>query len=159
MNRPSIPPPPHTGGCLCGAVRYSYDARPLALNACYCTDCQKLSGATHLLILYGDATAFRHLSGDVETYRKTADSGRESDYYRCARCGVRTWHLPLAAPHLVMIAAGTLDDPSWVVPTSHIWVDRAGPSACIPEGVATRALGPADRTELVAEFESVYGKG
>jgi hypothetical protein len=156
MNRPPLPPPPHTGGCLCGAVRYSYDARPLALNACHCIDCQKLSGATNLLIVFADRSAFRHLSGEVRSYRKRADSGREADYFSCATCNVRAWHVPLSAPQYVLIAAGTLDDPSWVVPTTHIWVSRALPTAAIPEGVCALPLGPADRAELIAEFQRVY---
>ena len=35
---------------------------------------------------------------------------------RCARCGVRMWHEPLASTDLVFVAAGTLDDPNWAVP-------------------------------------------
>jgi hypothetical protein len=56
-----------------------------------------------------------------------------------------------------MVAAGTLDDPSWVVPAAHIWVSRAAPSACIPEGVARWERGPADRAELVAAFDAARG--
>jgi hypothetical protein len=53
-----------------------------------------------------------------------------------------------------MVAAGTLDDPSWVVPAAHIWVSRAAPSACIPEGAARWERGPVDRAELVAAFDA-----
>jgi hypothetical protein len=56
-----------------------------------------------------------------------------------------------------MIAAGTLDDASWVVPTAHIWVSRAAPSACVPDGVPRWEKGPADRAELIAAFEAAYG--
>ena len=33
------------GGCLCGQVRYTLNAKPKALNACHCTDCQTLTGS------------------------------------------------------------------------------------------------------------------
>ena len=56
--RPPIPEPPYRGGCLCGAVRYRFDARPWALNACHCTDCKKLTGATNLLMVLGAREAF-----------------------------------------------------------------------------------------------------
>lgn len=156
VERPPIPPPPHRGGCLCGEVRYSYDAAPLATVACHCRDCQKLSGATNLLTVYADRAAFRHERGELARYRKRADSGREADYVRCARCGSRLWHEPVNAPQWVMIAAGTLDDPSWVVPAAHIWTARAAPSAHIPKGVLALAEGPADRTELIAAFDAIY---
>jgi hypothetical protein len=157
MPHPSIPAPPHRGGCLCGAVRYSYDAAPLALNACHCVDCQKLTGATHLAMIMGESRAFKHESGEVDRWRKSADSGRQVDIVRCKICGVRMWHEPQAAPEYVFIAAGTLDDQSWFVPTSHIWVSRAAPSATIPEGVPTWPAQPATRQELVDAFFAVHG--
>lgn len=156
MRRPPIPPPPHSGGCLCGAVRYAYDAAPVATVACHCRDCQKLSGATNLLTIYAERAAFRHEQGEVLRYRKRADSGREADYVRCARCGTRLWHEPMNAPQWVFIAAGTLDDPSWVVPAAHIWVSRKAPSTHIPDGVYTSPMGPADRAELIAAFKTIY---
>ena len=158
MNISSLPPPPYSGGCLCGAVRYSYHARPRTLVACHCRDCQKITGATNLLTLIGDRAAFKHEQGEIARYRKRADSGREADYVRCAACGVRVWHEPLAAAQFCFIAAGTLDDPSWVVPVAHIWTSRAAPSARIPEDAYACAKGPAaDRSDLFAAFERVYG--
>ena len=56
MANPTIPNPPYHGGCLCGAVRYTLNARPMALNACHCADCQKMTGATNLLTAIADAT-------------------------------------------------------------------------------------------------------
>ena len=47
---------------------------------------------------------------------------------------------------------GNADDPYWVVPAAHIWVSRAAPSACLPEGVTRWEQGPADRAELIAAF-------
>ena len=155
---PAIPAPPHGGGCLCGAVRYRADGPPRATVACHCRDCQKLTGATNLLTIYFDRGDFHHEQGEIATYRKRADSGREAAYHRCSACGTRLWHEPLTASAWIMVAAGTLDEPTWVVPAAHIWVSRAAPSACIPDGVARWENGPADRAELVAAFESALGK-
>ena len=156
MMWPAIPAPPHRGGCLCGAVRYAYNAAPLATVACHCRDCQKLSGATNLLTVYADSAAFHHEQGEVARYRKRGDSGREAEYVRCASCGTRLWHQPLATPQWIMIAAGTLDDPGWIMPAAHIWVSRAAPSANIPAGVYACDKGPADRAELIAAFRAAY---
>ncbi len=124
--RPPIPPPPYGGGCLCGAVRWRLDERPLAVNACHCDDCKKLTGATNLLMVLAHRAAFT-AEGETQIWRKRADSGREIDIVRCAACGTRLWHEPLSSPALVFVAAGTLDDASWVVPTSHIWIEKASP--------------------------------
>jgi hypothetical protein len=56
--RPPIPNPPYTGGCLCGALRWRLEERPLAINACHCIDCKKLTGATNLLMLVAKRFSF-----------------------------------------------------------------------------------------------------
>jgi len=154
--RPSIPAPPYSGGCLCGQVRYTLAARPKAINACHCIDCHKLSGNGHLLMLIAPSEAFS-FTGQTHIFRKTADSGRQLDMQRCANCGTRLFHHNLANNTLVFIAAGTLDDPSWAVPTSHIYAERALPTAVF-EADAIQVEGqPADRAVLMERFAKIYG--
>ena len=155
-SRPPIPAPPYHGGCLCGAVRYRLDARPLAVNACHCDDCKKLSGATNLLMLMAERTAFVHESGDTDRYTKRADSGREVDIFRCTNCGTRLWHEPRSAPNYTFIAVGTLDDQSWTIPTSHIWVEKASPGVSF-EDDAIKVVGqPADRQTLIDALARIH---
>jgi len=155
MNRPPIPAPPYRGGCLCGTVRYSLNARPLAVNACHCDDCKKLSGATNLLMLMAERTAFRR-EGNVDCYTKRADSGRDVDLLRCAKCGTRLWHEPRSAPNYMFIAVGTLDDASWAIPTSHIWVEKASPGVPF-EDDAIKVVGqPTERQTLIGAFAQIY---
>lgn len=153
--RPPIPDPPHKGGCLCGAVRFSLNARPMAVNACHCNACKKLTGATNLLMLLAAREAFS-FTGDVARYRRRADSGREIDVVRCANCGVRMWHEPLSAPNLVFVAAGTLDDPSWVVPASHIWAANASAGVVFQEDALVVAGQPVRREDLMEAFGRLY---
>jgi len=155
MTRPPIPDPPHTGGCLCGAVRYSYNARPLALNACHCTDCKKLSGGGHSSVVLGDRTAFSH-TGETTRWRKVAQSGREIDIVRCAQCGTRLWHEPVQAPQFVFIQAGTLDDESWFIPTSHIWVVHASHTAAFAPDALKIEGQPTDRAITIEAFNRIY---
>ena len=154
--RPPIPPPPYTGSCLCGAVRWKLDARPLAINACHCTDCKKTTGGTNVVMLIAKNEAFS-ASGETHVYRKRAASGRELDIQRCAKCGVRMFHHNLASNALVFISAGTLDDPSWAIPTSHIWVERASPDVVMREDAIKVVGQPADRQILLDAFAKVYG--
>lgn len=156
--RPQIPPPPYHGGCLCGAVRWRLDERPLAINACHCRDCKKLSGGTNFLAVIAHRAAL-HSQGETHFYRKRAESGREGDIHRCAVCGTRLWHAPLTAPTLIFVAAGTLDDFSWAVPTSHIWVEKLSPGVVIAEDVLQVEGQPADRRVLMEAFSAVHGDG
>ncbi|HKU64350.1 MAG TPA: GFA family protein [Rhizomicrobium sp.] len=156
MIRPPIPDPPYEGGCLCGAVRWKLEARPLAVNACHCADCKKTTGATHVVMLIASNEAFSY-TGEIDIYRKRADSGRELDIKRCATCGTRMFHHNLASNALVFIAAGTLDDPSWAIPTSHIWVEKASPDVVIRDDAIKVVGQPADRKILMDAFTKVYG--
>lgn len=155
MSRPPLPAPPHKGACLCGQVRIALNAQPLAINACHCIDCKKLTGATHLLVLHARREAFE-VVGETQTYVKRADSGREVEIVRCAICGVRTHLLPRSAPELVIISAGVLDDPSWCAPTSHIWTEKAEPYVRFTEDAIQLEGKDVQRPLLWAHFEKLY---
>ena len=157
MTRSPLPAPPYRGSCLCGAVRYSLDAKPKAVNACHCMDCKKLSGATHIQMIIAERKAFTPNGAALTRFRKRADSGREIDIIRCAACGVRLWHEPLSNPELVFIAAGTLGDPSWVQPTSHIWTKSAAPGVLLHEDALQCEAQPETRQILFDSFARIYG--
>ncbi len=109
------------------------------------------------LFLHATDAIVDHESGALDRYRKTAESGRQVDIARCAACGTRLWHQPVSAPEYRFIAAGTLDDASWTVPTSHIWAKTRAPDVVI---VADALVfdGPApDRQLLWDRFAEVYG--
>ena len=154
--RPPIPEPPYTGSCLCGAVRWRLGERPLAVNACHCMDCKKTTGATNVVMLIARNEAFSS-SGETQVYRKRADSGRQADIHRCAKCGCRMFHHNLASQALVFITAGTLDDSSWAVPTSHIWVEKISPGVTMHDDAIQVVGQPADRQILMDAFTKVYG--
>jgi len=155
-DRPPIPNPPYTGSCLCGAVQWKLDARPLAVNACHCTDCKKTTGATNVVMLIAKSDAFSW-TGETHVYRKRAASGREMDIQRCAKCGCRMFHHNLASSALVFITAGTLDDSGWAVPTSHIWVEKISPGVVMHDDAIKVVGQPADRQILMDAFAKVYG--
>jgi hypothetical protein len=102
--------------------------------------------------------AFEH-AGEVQRYRRRADSGREIDIVRCATCGVRMWHEPLSGAQFVFIAAGTLDDPSWAIPTSHIWTSVASPGVAFQDDALHIEGQPADRQMLIDAFDRIYPAG
>lgn len=148
---------PQPGGCLCANVRYRIEGPILAINACHCLDCKRTSGATCGVYLHLERSALVQEGGSLERYRKRADSGRQVDLVRCANCGTRLWHEPLAAPRLVFVAAGTLDVSDWAVPTSHIWAAGRAASVQLEPDALVIAGAPDDRQALWDRFKQLYG--
>jgi hypothetical protein len=107
-------------------------------------------------MVMAERKAFVHGTGKIDCYTKRADSGRDVDIIRCTECGVRLWHEPHSAPAYMFIAVGTLDDPSWAIPTSHIWVEKASPGVSFEDDAIKVNGQPADRQTLIDAFARVY---
>ena len=114
------------GGCLCGAVRYSAGGEPKFVGVCHCTDCQKFTGTAFATVL-GVPTSALQVQGPVTTFTNSAESGKAMHRKFCSKCGSSLMDEADAMPGMAMIAAGTLDDPSWVKPTMEIYCDSAQP--------------------------------
>lgn len=112
------------GGCLCGAVRYRANAEPLVVRACWCRLCQYIAAgnATINLAFPSDAVT---ITGALSDYKSTAESGRHMHRRFCPACGVHLFSEAEERPHLIIIRAGTLDDPGIAVPSGNIWTSQA----------------------------------
>jgi hypothetical protein len=121
-----------SGGCLCGAVRYSVAAEPIATRVCWCRDCQHLAAGSATVNLVFPASAVR-IDGPLRDYSSIADSGSRMHRQFCERCGTPVTSASEARPHLLALRAGTLDDPELARPSLTIWTDSAPSWACIDE--------------------------
>lgn len=118
--------PELTGGCLCGAVRYLAREEPAFVRVCHCRDCQKFTGSAFavLLVLAKSAVEIR---GTMKTFAKPGDSGNLLLRAFCPECGASIAEEPTARPGVIVLNAGTLDDPAAVTPTAEIYCERALP--------------------------------
>jgi hypothetical protein len=110
-----------TGGCLCGAVRYEYEGEVGPAGYCHCADCRHISGSAFGVSVRVKAAGFRIVSGVPKGFTKTGDSGRAVTRYFCADCGCPLFTEPPLHPETVFIKAGSLDDPTLVVPDRQAW--------------------------------------
>jgi hypothetical protein len=111
-----------TGGCLCGAVRYRFSGDVLRQAICHCRDCQRASGSAFHFGIVVPRNGFELLSGELRTWRTVGDAGRWLDRSFCPVCGSGILHeLEARGPDIVVIKAGTLDDPAVVVPDYEIF--------------------------------------
>jgi hypothetical protein len=128
-------PTPLTGGCLCGAIRYTIDAQVSDLRACHCKNCQKHSGTAGTVNAVVPTTAFRITKGATQEYRDSAtQSGRTLSRHFCAACGSSIYSQRNPDPGFVVVRAGSLDDSSGMKIASHIWTATAPAWAYIDPG-------------------------
>ena len=106
-----------TGGCMCGAVRYTATGEPSRVLHCHCKSCRGHTGAAMatLAVFRADQISF---SGDE---RKRYDSAPGVERSFCANCGTSlTWETvfgdegPMCAIHI-----SSFDDPEALPATGH----------------------------------------
>jgi len=114
------------GGCMCGAVRYECTGDPMFMGNCHCRDCQQASGTAYNAAIGVPKSAVK-ITGDVKYYESKADSGNMGKRAFCANCGSRLFSLPAFAPDLMVLQAGSLDDPSIFKPQMDIYTSSAQP--------------------------------
>jgi hypothetical protein len=115
----------HTGGCLCGAIRYSIATPITELRACHCEHCQRASGSHGTVAAAVPAAGFKITKGTPRRFGTKADSGRMLIRYFCGECGSPLYSHRETTPENLNVRAGTLDDSSGLKITTHIWTKHA----------------------------------
>lgn len=115
---------PYTGGCACGAVRYSINSEPLFANHCQCRDCQRESGSGH-----GSYATFARagvtVAGEAKTWDMFGDSGNVKTRAFCPTCGLAVYMTFAAMPDIFTIRAASLDEPARYKPQAVTYAVRA----------------------------------
>jgi hypothetical protein len=123
-----------TGRCLCGYVAYEYEGAIGPANYCHCADCRRVTGSAFNVGVQLERARLRFPAGRPKAFTKRGDSGNEITRHFCPDCGSPIFTSAPRHPDHVFVKAGTLDDPSVVLPTRQIWTTSA---------VAWAALDPA----------------
>jgi hypothetical protein len=113
-----------TGGCLCGAVRYSCSGEPMMAGHCHCEDCRRSSGSGHSSHLAVPEATVR-LVGEVRGYARAADSGHMVTRCFCPICGAALYSTNDAMPGMMFLRASSLDDLEIFKPQMHVYASRA----------------------------------
>lgn len=124
---------PTQGSCLCGQVTYTLHEAPLAIAACHCKQCQKLSTSAFSISAMVNANAVE-VDGELKEWRRTGASGQESAARFCPNCGTHIYHFNPAQPGTLMLKLSSLEDTSVIHPTIHVWVQEKQDWYQIPEG-------------------------
>ncbi|MFN8108604.1 MAG: GFA family protein [Thermoleophilia bacterium] len=131
-----------TGHCMCGAVTYRCDADPIFTAVCHCTDCQHQTG-TAASIVVGVPAAALSVSGDtLRRFTTMSDDSGPTHREFCSACGSPIVSRKDAAPDVVYLKAGTLDDTSTLAPTLEVWGRSAQPWVATAPGATRLERGP-----------------
>ena len=120
------------GGCHCGAVTYEIGAEPVLSGHCQCTDCQKTTGGGHVSVI-GVPETFVSITGDLTEYTAKSDSGNDVTRAFCPNCGTPVYTKAGGIPGVIMMRAGTLDDPSQFHPQMVIYTKSAQSWDAMPD--------------------------
>jgi hypothetical protein len=129
------------GGCLCGAVRYSYTGAVGYANYCHCADCRRRTGGPFNVSVGLDAGGFRVMRGSAASFTKRGDSGDAATRHFCRDCGSPLYTTSDRHPAEVYVTAGSLDDPALVRPRNELWTGSSVAWARIPAGLRSFPAG------------------
>lgn len=109
------------GRCLCGAIRYRHGGDHTALTVCHCGMCRRWHGSLGAYV--GGKPGDYRLEG--EQHLRWHRSSPEAERGFCAVCGSKLfWRARDGGA--MDVAAGSLDQPTGLATTAHIWVRDKG---------------------------------
>ncbi len=151
------------GGCTCGNIRYRLTGRPLVVNACHCTWCQRETGTVHALNAVYEFDHVEHLKAEPEIVDTPSASGKGQKIWRCPSCKVSVWsNYSGAGDKVRFVRVGTLDEPDAMPPDIHIftmskqpWVALPAGTPAVPEYYKPKEMWPKESQE---RFTALRGK-
>lgn len=116
-----------SGGYTCGTIRHETHSEPSYSLICQCTQCQKITGASHAPQIAVAHKSFK-LEGQLNYFKQSADDGNTVGNGFCLICGNPILKKTPADRDRVYIHVGSLDDPGQFHPefviyssSGHAW--------------------------------------
>ena len=107
-----------TGGCLCGAVRFTKKNPNTKVGACHCGMCRKWGGGPYMEVNCGTDISFEG-EDSISVY----SSSEWAERGFCKNCGSHLFYR-LKASQEHMVAAGLFDDQEHFVFESQVFIDK-----------------------------------
>ncbi|WP_158965117.1 GFA family protein [Chachezhania sediminis] len=111
-----------TGGCLCGAVRYTLVQAPDHYDACHCGMCRKFSGGVEFGFDTPPDSVTWEGAENIRTYRSSDWAERGF----CGTCGSSLFYRTVGdgpAAGFLSMAGGSLDSLEGLTLTTEIYID------------------------------------
>ena len=106
-----------SGGCHCGAIRYSIEGEPKHSAVCHCDSCRRTTGGLTTAWLGYPKDALTIERGEPKSYNSSGAVDRQF----CGTCGASLFYFnEPAMPGVVDVLTTTLDDPEAFPPGLHV---------------------------------------
>ena len=142
----------HSGGCLCGAIRYEARKAPKFSVLCHCHMCQQWTGSAMLATAAFDRDAVAFTAGEPRVHRSSAVGERGF----CGECGSSLFTRYAsggAFDDVIFIGLGTLDDPEIAPPDVHYGAEGELSWMRRDDGLARICIDTDDPADQNALFE------
>ena len=124
------------GGCTCRQVRYRMTSKPMFVNCCHCTWCQRETGSAFAINAMIEADRVELLSGAPEVVNTPSASGKGQIVSRCPTCRVALWSNYSGAGETIhFVRVGTLDTAGACPPNAHIFTSTKQPWVVLPSSI------------------------
>lgn len=129
----------HTGGCLCGVVRYEIRGELGQAYYCHCSLCRKLSGSAFSANAVVAMTDFTVVQGQGALKAHTNDKGVSRWF--CGQCGSPIY---VSQGEQMRLRLGGLDTPLDTPPQMHIYTDSKADWFTVHDGLPQHPQQPVD---------------
>ena len=112
-----------TGGCQCGAIRYTLHAAPTGASICHCRMCQKAFGSYFAPLAGVRLADFEVTRGEIAYFR----SSDEVERGFCRDCGTPLIFHYIGSDRRISVSLGSLDDPAAIRPELQYGIESRVP--------------------------------
>ena len=137
-----------TGGCQCGAVRYTLKMQPQRTHFCHCRMCQRAVGNVFAALTGVKKDMIEWTQGRPTFFASSSVAQRGF----CATCGT-----PLTFAYndaeWIYVTLGSLDEPSLVKPGKHFGVESQLPWLHVADELPRIATEENDKLKTMTVFQ------
>lgn len=127
----------HTGGCLCGRLRYSITGPIDSVGHCHCGMCRRSSGGIVVTWVTVPPERFTFTSGRPGVYQSSEHAKR----CFCRDCGAQMTFWSRETPDEIDVTLATLDDVREHPADRHVYVKDRLPWLRLDEGLPEHEAG------------------
>ena len=116
---------PVTGGCLCGAIKYSVEVMPDKIFNCHCQFCRRAHGADYATMALADGNTLKveDPCGALKAHKNKLGGYRAF----CSECGSRLMNYAPDKSFYLSVTLSTVDSPSNLKPIAHANIESKAP--------------------------------